>query len=342
MARSISPGFRFSDSLCLSFLLHCAVAGIFWMIPVPEGAVKIQVPEEGKVSRVVSLEAGRADTEKVGESETGSPESLPSHSSSLALPAAEGADPAISEEHAMKAEERSGSSDTGVSRSGNLQSGQPKPAEVKSSRASALSDDVLEKLIREQMTPKFPAGSFSSPVQVSGEKSRHDMEKGSQFSGPAAPASLAPADACEMSSVSGTSGKIFNHASTESEGTSSLYAVSGTPAIADVRATTTVPAGSVPGASPEETRRSLDEAIQSRLVYPVLARKRGIEGSVVLELVVDAGGQLVLARLAKSSGTRILDDDATRLVESVFESPGKKFNSFSGRVMVTYRLSGGR
>ena len=46
--------------------------------------------------------------------------------------------------------------------------------------------------------------------------------------------------------------------------------------------------------------------------YPFLARRRHIEGTVVVELDIDANGEVTATRLAESSGCRLLDDAAVQ------------------------------
>jgi protein TonB len=50
--------------------------------------------------------------------------------------------------------------------------------------------------------------------------------------------------------------------------------------------------------------------------YPFVAWRRHIEGTVVVELDVDASGDVTATRLAKSSGCRMLDDAAVQQLRS--------------------------
>jgi len=56
----------------------------------------------------------------------------------------------------------------------------------------------------------------------------------------------------------------------------------------------------------------LRERIQSRLVYPAEAVRRGQQGEVLLRIRIDPGGVPGEIRIARSSGLRILDDAARR------------------------------
>jgi protein TonB len=51
--------------------------------------------------------------------------------------------------------------------------------------------------------------------------------------------------------------------------------------------------------------------------YPLLARRMGAEGKVVIEAVIDSQGHILSAQVVQSSGSPILDDDAMTLLKSV-------------------------
>lgn len=55
--------------------------------------------------------------------------------------------------------------------------------------------------------------------------------------------------------------------------------------------------------------------------YPRRARRAGLEGTVLLELVLDEHGRIVEIRVAKSSGHRILDDAARAAVAALGSVP---------------------
>lgn len=75
------------------------------------------------------------------------------------------------------------------------------------------------------------------------------------------------------------------------------------------------PAG--PGGGGERSRSGaeiglLRERIQSGIVYPEEAVRRGLEGEVVLRIHIETGGVPNEIRVARSSGARLLDDAARR------------------------------
>jgi protein TonB len=61
-----------------------------------------------------------------------------------------------------------------------------------------------------------------------------------------------------------------------------------------------------------------------RIDYPRLARQRGMEGAVTLEVSVDAEGAVATIRVAESSGHAILDEAAVRGLERVTFEPARR------------------
>jgi protein TonB len=55
-------------------------------------------------------------------------------------------------------------------------------------------------------------------------------------------------------------------------------------------------------------RRTLQSALRSQVQYPDRAQRRGIEGTVVVEVRVDRAGRILEARVYRSSGHEILDN----------------------------------
>jgi periplasmic protein TonB len=62
----------------------------------------------------------------------------------------------------------------------------------------------------------------------------------------------------------------------------------------------------------------INAAVEARKAYPEAARRRGTEGSVRLALLVAEDGRLLVAKLAASSGSTVLDRAALDLAASVF------------------------
>ena len=86
----------------------------------------------------------------------------------------------------------------------------------------------------------------------------------------------------------------------------------------------------------------ISERIGSALVYPVAARRRGIEGSLVAAFVVSADGRLESAAVAVSSDSDILDRAGLELLASVFPVPNDAGRPLRLRIRIAYRLSDGR
>lgn len=62
---------------------------------------------------------------------------------------------------------------------------------------------------------------------------------------------------------------------------------------------------------PLETIESIRRSIEKAKIYPVLARKRGIEGTVYISFLIGSKGEPLDVRISKGSGSSILDN-ATR------------------------------
>ena len=57
--------------------------------------------------------------------------------------------------------------------------------------------------------------------------------------------------------------------------------------------------------------------------YPPEARRRGVQGTVIVIVTVDARGRVIDVKVSKSSGSRLLDDAAIRLMyDARFHAPG--------------------
>lgn len=82
----------------------------------------------------------------------------------------------------------------------------------------------------------------------------------------------------------------------------------------------------------------LDAAIERNLVYPPIARKRGLQGRVELDIAVTEQGALERCDLARSSGSSILDSAALRLLRGLFPFSGELGGAFAARIAIEYRL----
>jgi TonB family protein len=102
-----------------------------------------------------------------------------------------------------------------------------------------------------------------------------------------------------------------------------------------------------PAAKPEDAAKAgsrilstLSGRIQAALAYPAAARRRGVEGTVVLSFSVDARGDLAGARVAQSSGSPILDSAGLELLRSVFPVDNDSGARLDLRIAIGYKLSG--
>jgi protein TonB len=75
--------------------------------------------------------------------------------------------------------------------------------------------------------------------------------------------------------------------------------------------------------------------------YPLIARRKGWEGTVVIELRIADSGQVQEARIEKSSGHAILDDAALGAVRNWRIAPNDRANAatFKFRVPVIFKLT---
>ncbi len=63
-------------------------------------------------------------------------------------------------------------------------------------------------------------------------------------------------------------------------------------------------------------------------LYPKVARDRGIEGKILLEVVVKEDGSALNVKLISSSGSSLLDESALEAVKNWQFIPAKKFGKF--------------
>ncbi|MBN1616653.1 MAG: energy transducer TonB [Spirochaetales bacterium] len=82
----------------------------------------------------------------------------------------------------------------------------------------------------------------------------------------------------------------------------------------------------------------LDQAIKTRLVYPYSARKRKIEGAVMLTLTPAPDGSSCTAKILRSSGFSVLDSAALELIASLFPAPVPPKEIRTQTITIEYRL----
>lgn len=111
----------------------------------------------------------------------------------------------------------------------------------------------------------------------------------------------------------------------------------GTPAPSSSQAATLVPGGSAAGQIVAQP--SLDRPIKP--VYPIGARRRGEEGTVVLDVDVSASGRAEEVRLVSSSGFEDIDRAARRAAQQARFKPGRRDGravASSARLTLIFRL----
>lgn len=137
------------------------------------------------------------------------------------------------------------------------------------------------------------------------------------------------------------------------------------PALATPRVTTATPLPiqteeislSTATASTSLSAHILDDTMRSRVLqrvhsdfthyfyYPLLARRNGWQGHVLLGFAVEADGAITHAHVARGSGYRILDESALAALQQVQSLPQTTHWLNGGRIElklpVEYRLTGG-
>jgi TonB family protein len=83
----------------------------------------------------------------------------------------------------------------------------------------------------------------------------------------------------------------------------------------------------------------ISKRISDGLSYPDAARRRGIEGSLAVSFVVNEDGSLDSARVAKSSGSDILDRAGLELLRSTFPVDNDSGQKLDLRISIGYELS---
>lgn len=94
----------------------------------------------------------------------------------------------------------------------------------------------------------------------------------------------------------------------------------------------------VPGSGEEAFLGWLDDSIRTGLSYPERARRREIEGTVLLSLTVSQDGATCVVSVSRGSGSRVLDQDALRFVKSLFPSPIAPGKEFTTPLKIQYLL----
>jgi protein TonB len=89
----------------------------------------------------------------------------------------------------------------------------------------------------------------------------------------------------------------------------------------------------------------LGRAIAKHKSYPKIAQRRGWEGTALLDLKLDSGGNVLSAIVRESSGYDALDNQALKMVEKAapFPAPPKALQgrSFNITVPVSFKLANG-
>ncbi len=94
-------------------------------------------------------------------------------------------------------------------------------------------------------------------------------------------------------------------------------------------------------ASYETIQGSLQQALNRHFVYPLLARRRGWEGEVVLGFRLESDGRIIDAHVARSSGYGILDRAALNALDKIKRIGNGPTHTIDMQLPVIYRLQEG-
>lgn len=92
----------------------------------------------------------------------------------------------------------------------------------------------------------------------------------------------------------------------------------------------------------QEYLEKISKEIQKKKKYPEIAKKRNMSGSVTLHLTTDNHLNLTECFLVKSSGYKILDNDAMELVRNIFPLEGvddTEHPEINEEITIDYRLN---
>jgi protein TonB len=113
-----------------------------------------------------------------------------------------------------------------------------------------------------------------------------------------------------------------------------------TPHTPDNTATTTTAIHHNDAALRERLKVTLQQALAENFRYPLLARRRGWQGEVLLAFRIEADGSILDARIARSSGYGVLDNAALSALGKVKRLHRDTPRSLTIQLPVIYRLEG--
>jgi len=79
--------------------------------------------------------------------------------------------------------------------------------------------------------------------------------------------------------------------------------------------------GSGAGSALQSYLRLVRQLLEKHKDYPSLARQRHIQGVVVVAFTIGSGGQIMAARVSRSSGQDLLDEAAQKTIRRVGKFP---------------------
>jgi len=143
------------------------------------------------------------------------------------------------------------------------------------------------------------------------------------------------------SNANENNGGFFNEPATRTEkGGNGVHGIVGTEVSEGITTGQDIEFFGVKGQLKDGSNSSVFEAIRSAIekakVYPLLARKEGMEGMVQVSFTIDEKGLPQDIRILKSSGYRILDEEVKKMLKKASPFPGIKGEII---IPITFKLT---
>ena len=84
--------------------------------------------------------------------------------------------------------------------------------------------------------------------------------------------------------------------------------------------------------------QQVKQLVASKQTYPRVAQMRGVEGSVVVKVHLDAAGLIEKIDLVKSSGSSLLDREAVSVLSKIAKLPKPPEGTQSVNLPMTWKL----
>ncbi len=192
--------------------------------------------------------------------------------------------------------------------------------------ASALAHLLFIALTNNDAEPNVVTVSFSTPLQITVISSRpaaktspqatpkktEHLKKATPLPVTGKTVKNTPATNNPLVDVAKTASPVEKKPETIPEDNSEMKHITETPTT-----TTATEAIIVNDAPLNYLRQQLKQAIKARFTYPRIARRMGWEGLVGISLHIENDGSLHQIQIARSSGHKVLDENARKTIQSI-------------------------